>query len=93
MVDAALGGFGRAYVPKELVAPHVSEGRLNWVLEDWYPAFTGFHVYYSSRRHFRPWSGASLCRQSFPWWNPKNLVSRHTRFVVAILCAFFCGGL
>jgi DNA-binding transcriptional LysR family regulator len=50
MVDAALAGFGLAYVPKELVAAHVSEGRLNWVLEDWHPTFTGFHVYYSSRR-------------------------------------------
>jgi DNA-binding transcriptional LysR family regulator len=50
MVDAALAGFGLAYVPKELVEGQVEAGRLNWVLEDWYPTFTGFHVYYSSRR-------------------------------------------
>jgi len=50
MVDAALAGFGLAYVPKELVEGPVEAGRLNWVLEDWYPTFTGFHVYYSSRR-------------------------------------------
>lgn len=50
MVDAALAGFGLAYVPKELVAPYVDAGRLAWVLEDWHPTFTGFHVYYSSRR-------------------------------------------
>jgi DNA-binding transcriptional LysR family regulator len=50
MVDAALAGFGLAYVPKELVEVQVEAGRLNWVLEDWYPTFTGFHVYYSSRR-------------------------------------------
>jgi DNA-binding transcriptional LysR family regulator len=50
MVEAALAGFGLAYVPKDLVAPHVAAGRLAWVLEDWHPTFTGFHVYYSSRR-------------------------------------------
>jgi DNA-binding transcriptional LysR family regulator len=50
MVDAALAGFGLAYVPKDLVATHVGEGRLEWVLEEWHPSFTGFHVYYSSRR-------------------------------------------
>ncbi|WP_019143343.1 LysR family transcriptional regulator [Noviherbaspirillum massiliense] len=50
MVDAALAGFGLAYVPKDLVAAHVSAGRLEWVLEDWHPTFTGFHIYYSSRR-------------------------------------------
>jgi DNA-binding transcriptional LysR family regulator len=50
MVDAALAGFGLAYVPKDLVASHVGAGRLAWVLEDWHPTFTGFHVYYSSRR-------------------------------------------
>jgi DNA-binding transcriptional LysR family regulator len=50
MVDAALAGFGLAYVPKDLVASHINAGRLTWVLEDWHPTFTGFHVYYSSRR-------------------------------------------
>jgi DNA-binding transcriptional LysR family regulator len=50
MVQGAIDGFGLAYVPKDLVAAHVNAGRLEWVLEDWYPTFTGFHVYYSSRR-------------------------------------------
>jgi DNA-binding transcriptional LysR family regulator len=50
IVDAVLAGFGLAYVPKDLVASHVRAGRLEWVLEDWHPTFTGFHVYYSSRR-------------------------------------------
>jgi DNA-binding transcriptional LysR family regulator len=50
MVEAALGGFGLAYVPKDLVEPHVEAGRLRWVLEDWFPTFVGHHVYYPSRR-------------------------------------------
>jgi len=49
MVEAALAGFGLAYVPKKLVEPHVDAGRLAWVLEDWFPTFVGHHVYYPSR--------------------------------------------
>jgi DNA-binding transcriptional LysR family regulator len=49
MVEAALAGFGLAYVPKNLVEPHVEAGRLAWVLEDWFPTFVGHHVYYPSR--------------------------------------------
>jgi DNA-binding transcriptional LysR family regulator len=50
MLEAALCGFGLAYVPKELVEPYVRERRLEWVLEDWFPTFVGHHVYYPSRR-------------------------------------------
>jgi DNA-binding transcriptional LysR family regulator len=50
MIDAALAGFGLAYVPKDLVDAHVEAGRLSWVLADWFPTFVGHHVYYTSRR-------------------------------------------
>ncbi|WP_027802968.1 LysR family transcriptional regulator [Paraburkholderia dilworthii] len=50
MVAAALGGFGLAYVPKDLVEQHVKAGRLSFVLEDWFPTFVGHHVYYPNRR-------------------------------------------
>ncbi|MBT2793521.1 LysR family transcriptional regulator [Paraburkholderia strydomiana] len=50
MVDAALAGFGLAYVPKDLVEQYVRAGRLAWVLDDWYPTFVGHHVYYSTGR-------------------------------------------
>jgi DNA-binding transcriptional LysR family regulator len=50
MVDAALAGHGLAYVPEDLVAPLVEAGRLQWVLEDWFPTFPGLHLYYPSRR-------------------------------------------
>lgn len=50
MLDAALKGFGLAYVPKALAEPEVQAGRLQWVLEDWFPTFTGHHAYYATRR-------------------------------------------
>jgi DNA-binding transcriptional LysR family regulator len=33
MLDAALQGFGLAYLPKALVEPHARSGHLRWVLE------------------------------------------------------------
>jgi DNA-binding transcriptional LysR family regulator len=47
---AAREGFGLAYVPEDMVARDVREGRLVRVLEDWCPPFPGYHLYYSSRR-------------------------------------------
>jgi DNA-binding transcriptional LysR family regulator len=35
MLNAALAGFGLAYVPDDLAQPHLAEGRLKRVLEDW----------------------------------------------------------
>lgn len=50
MVEAALGGLGLAYVPRDLVEERVHAGKLAWVLEDWCPTFVGHHIYYPSRR-------------------------------------------
>jgi DNA-binding transcriptional LysR family regulator len=50
ILEAALGGFGLGYVPKDLAAPYVAAHRLVWILEDWFPTFAGHHVYYPSRR-------------------------------------------
>ncbi|WP_065257331.1 LysR family transcriptional regulator [Pseudomonas bananamidigenes] len=50
MLDAALRGFGLAYLPLALVEPHVQAGRLALVLEDWFPTVTGHHAYYAHRR-------------------------------------------
>jgi DNA-binding transcriptional LysR family regulator len=54
IVEAALGGFGIAYLPDDHVADAVAEGRLVRVLEDWCPPFPGFHLYYPSRRQQSP---------------------------------------
>lgn len=50
MLDAAMKGFGLAYLPKALAQPNVDAGRLCWVLEDWFPTFPGHHAYYATRR-------------------------------------------
>jgi DNA-binding transcriptional LysR family regulator len=50
MLFAALNGLGMAYLPEGLVQPHIAKGRLKRVLEDWCPAYPGYHLYYPSRR-------------------------------------------
>jgi DNA-binding transcriptional LysR family regulator len=50
MLNAALAGFGLAYVPEDLAQPHLAKGRLKRVLEDWCPPYPGYHLYYPSRR-------------------------------------------
>jgi DNA-binding transcriptional LysR family regulator len=52
--QAALAGLGLAYLPEDQVLPLVAEGRLFRVLEDWCPAFSGYHLYYPSRRQPAP---------------------------------------
>ncbi len=50
MVNAALGGCGLAFIPEDLALPHIAEGRLIRVLEEWCPLWSGYHLYYPSRR-------------------------------------------
>jgi DNA-binding transcriptional LysR family regulator len=50
MLNAALAGFGLAYVPQDLAQPSIAKGRLKRVLEDWCPPYSGYHLYYPSRR-------------------------------------------
>ena len=50
MLDAALSGHGLTYVPEGLVEPHIAKGRLKRVLADWCPPFSGYHLWYPSRR-------------------------------------------
>jgi DNA-binding transcriptional LysR family regulator len=54
MLEAALAGFGLAYVPEDTVQEHIADGRLMRVLEDWCPAYPGYHLYYPSRRQPTP---------------------------------------
>lgn len=49
-VDAALAGLGIALLPEDELMPHIESGRLVSVLRDWCPTFTGYHLYYPSRR-------------------------------------------
>jgi DNA-binding transcriptional LysR family regulator len=50
MLNAALAGFGLAYVPEDLAQPHIVKGRLKRVLVDWCAPYSGYHLYYPSRR-------------------------------------------
>jgi DNA-binding transcriptional LysR family regulator len=50
MLNAAVAGFGLTYVPEGLAQPHIAKGRLKRVLEDWLPPFSGYHLWYPSRR-------------------------------------------
>jgi len=50
MLSAAVAGLGLAYVPEGLVQPHVAKGRLKRVLEDWCLPYSGYHLWYPSRR-------------------------------------------
>ena len=54
VLDAALAGFGLAYVPEDLARPHLAEGRLERVLDEWCPPWPGYHLYYPSRRQSSP---------------------------------------
>ncbi len=50
MLQAALAGFGLAYLPEDTVLEDVAKGRLVRVLEEWCEPFTGYHLCYASRR-------------------------------------------
>ncbi len=50
MLNAALAGLGLAYVPQGLAQPHLAKGRLKRVLDDWCLPYSGYHLFYPSRR-------------------------------------------
>jgi DNA-binding transcriptional LysR family regulator len=54
IVLAALQGLGIAFLPEEEFAPHIEEGRLIRVLEDWCAPFEGYYLYSPSRRQPSP---------------------------------------
>ena len=50
ILGAALAGLGLAYVPEEMAQPHIAKGLLKRVLDDWCEPYSGYHLYYASRR-------------------------------------------
>ena len=50
MLNAALAGLGLAYLPEGMAQPHLAKGRLKRVLEEWCLPYSGYHLYYPSRR-------------------------------------------
>ncbi|QND46619.1 LysR family transcriptional regulator (plasmid) [Rhizobium lusitanum] len=54
MIDAAIAGYGIAYVPETLVEQERATGRLIQILDDWSPMFPGYYLFYPSRRQNSP---------------------------------------
>jgi DNA-binding transcriptional LysR family regulator len=50
LLNGALSGCGLAYVPEGLIESHVAKGRLRRVLADWCALYSGYHLFYPSRR-------------------------------------------
>ena len=53
-LNAVLTGLGLAYLPEDQVQTQLAEGRLVRVLDDWCSPFSGYHLYYPSRRQPTP---------------------------------------
>jgi DNA-binding transcriptional LysR family regulator len=53
-LKSALAGMGLAYLPEDIVRQHVAQGKLVRVLSEWCPKFSGYHLYYPSRRQATP---------------------------------------
>lgn len=54
ILEAALAGFGIAYLPEDIVKAHIQRKRLVQVLDGWCAPFPGYHIYYPSRRQSSP---------------------------------------
>lgn len=50
MIDAAVKGFGIAFVPEDMVVDLVKSGSLVLALDDWSPKFDGYYIYYPTSR-------------------------------------------
>jgi DNA-binding transcriptional LysR family regulator len=54
MIEAALSGSGLVYAFEDFTEQHVASGRLIRVLEDYCKPFSGYSLYYPSRRQMPP---------------------------------------
>ena len=50
ILNAAVAGLGLAYIPESMVQAHLANRRLRRVLEDWCLPYSGYHLFYPSRR-------------------------------------------
>jgi len=53
-LESALAGLGITYMPADRAQEFVARGELVSVLEDWCAPFSGYHLYYPSRRQPTP---------------------------------------
>ena len=50
MLEAALDALGVAYILEEQTSQHISAGQLIRLLDAWTPPFSGYFLYYPSRK-------------------------------------------
>ena len=54
ILEAALAGYGVAFLPESMVEKHITSGHLESVLQSWCLPFQGYHLYFPSRRQTSP---------------------------------------
>ena len=54
ILNAARAGLGLACLLEDVAQADLAEDRLTRVLDDWCPPFSGYHLYYPSRRQLAP---------------------------------------
>jgi len=54
ILNAAMAGFGLAYLTEQQVQEHLKSGNLVRALASWCPPYSGYHLYYPSRRQPTP---------------------------------------
>ncbi|MEB4674111.1 LysR family transcriptional regulator [Enterobacteriaceae bacterium G50] len=53
-IDAAESGFGLAFIPEDSIGQKIADGKLVTVLTEWSPVFSGYYLYYPSRKQHLP---------------------------------------
>lgn len=64
--QAALDGFGIAYLSQGQAQPYLDRGELVIMLSEWSPPFSGYHLYYPSRHRHSPcsWKGCDTATEA-----------------------------
>jgi DNA-binding transcriptional LysR family regulator len=72
ILTAVHAGFGLAYLTEQQVQDDLDSGRLVRVLADWCPPFSGYHLYYPSRR--QPTQAFALLVEALRYRGPAALI-------------------
>jgi len=54
ILHACVAGFGLAFLPEDIVEPHLAAGRLQRALDDWCQPWADYHLYYPHRSESSP---------------------------------------
>jgi DNA-binding transcriptional LysR family regulator len=70
-LQAVRADLGLAYLPEDQVLEYIEDGELVRVLADWCPSFSGYHLYYPSRR--QPSPAFTVLVDALRYKNPASL--------------------